>query len=118
LPTLPILRAPGRSWRGDGARLGEAVALVDRDAEAVDELGDVLRERRAARERVLQAAAEPRAHLGEDDLVREGEHEPLLEAELLARALLVSRSERRLDHALHEAWALGDLLLYTRRRCG
>src|SRR5207247_1545367 len=40
---------PAGAVRGrDRARLREAVALVDRDAEGVDELRDVARERRAA----------------------------------------------------------------------
>ena len=50
------LAGAGDVGGGDGARLGQAVALVDHDAERVDELGHVARQRRAARERVAQLA--------------------------------------------------------------
>src|SRR5690606_20001662 len=54
-----------------GARLGEAVALEDQDAARVEELGDVARQRRGARDEVAHAAAEARLDLREHELVRD-----------------------------------------------
>ena len=56
---------------GDGARLGEAVALVDRDAERVDERRHLRAERGAAADRVLEAPAEALADRGEDEAIGE-----------------------------------------------
>src|SRR5690606_10266853 len=81
----------------DGARLGEAVALVDHDAEAVDELADLLRKGSGARERVLQATAEAGANLGEDELVGEAERHRLEQAEGLPIALLRGRAQAGIE---------------------
>ena len=55
---------------GRGARLlGLAVALEDQDAEHVEELGYLLRERSAARDRSAQPPAEPFLHLRVDEPV-------------------------------------------------
>ena len=56
---------------GRGGGLGEAVALADGDAEGVEELGDVLRERRRPGDEELEPPAEERAHLLEHEPVRD-----------------------------------------------
>ena len=72
-PTVPSLTC-SRAVDGDHRRgLREAVALVDRDAGAPEELGDVARQRRAAGDGEVEASAEPRLDLREHQLVGEAE---------------------------------------------
>src|SRR4029077_10271338 len=56
---------------GDRAGLGEAIALVDRDAERVDERRPPGVERGAAADRVLEPPAEALADRGEDEAIGE-----------------------------------------------
>src|SRR6185295_5471561 len=54
----------------DRRRLGEPRALVDLDAEPVDELADLVRQRGASADRVLETAAELAADRGEQEARR------------------------------------------------
>ena len=65
-PEAPAL---GRVRRRGRRALAEAVALEDPDPDRVEELGDLLAERRAARDRRPQAPAEAVADLREDEPV-------------------------------------------------
>src|SRR5205807_3280985 len=69
--------------RGRGRALGLAPALEDEHVERVEELADLLRERRAARDADPQAAAELGLHLR----VHEPVGEPMLEREAAAQGL-------------------------------
>src|SRR5690606_15271227 len=61
---------PRGGVRGDDrARLRQAVSLIHIDAERIDELRDLLRERGARAEHESQPAAEAIADLPEDELV-------------------------------------------------
>ena len=68
-PTVPNRQRSGRVRRRRRRALGQAVALEDPDPDRVEELGDLLDERRAARDRRPQAPAEPLADLREDEPV-------------------------------------------------
>src|SRR6478736_1114151 len=83
-PTSPVWSqpSPGRADRaeleairtidvGRGRLLCLAVALEDQDVERVEELGDLLRERCAARDRRAEPSAEPRLDLRVDEPVRD-----------------------------------------------
>jgi hypothetical protein len=66
---------PGIAWTVHGEHrrgLGQAVAFVDLDSSAPEELGDVGRQGRAPGDREFEAPAEARADLAEHQLVGEG----------------------------------------------
>lgn len=75
------LARAGRIHAHDRTGLGQAVALVNRDAERIDEFRDLGGERRGAADGEPQPAAELAAHLREDELVRERQARPFAEAE-------------------------------------
>src|SRR5690606_18780001 len=81
------------------------------DAEAVDELADLLRKGSGARERVLQATAEAGANLGEDELVGEAERHRLEQAEGLPIALLRGRAQAGIEERANGRGLFGNLLL-------
>ena len=91
----------GRRHREDGRRLGEAVALEEVEAEAVEGLEHVGRQRRAARDEVADAPAEA--------LVNGQEHEHA-EIDLRARAQLVVRRHEALHEGLEHGRLLGEAL--------
>src|SRR5690606_8520771 len=95
---------------GDGRGLGEPVALVDEDAERVDELRHLERERGAAAERELQAPAEALPHLLEDRaleaLLEKIDHAARL-TRVRERLLLLDVAEGRIEEAALEAALLG-----------
>ena len=72
------LKRVGPVDRAGGRALGQPVALEDEDVERVEELDDLARERRAARDRDAQPPAEPLLHLRVDEPVGEAvpEREP------------------------------------------
>src|SRR4051812_8872283 len=98
-----------RRVRRDGRRLGHAVALEHRHAAAVEELEDLLGDRRRAGDRVLQPPAEDRAHVLEELLV--GLLERLLELgrHRLAVDLHVSDLHAELRGRLRALLRLGRL---------
>src|SRR5262249_49787031 len=61
------LARAGVVGRRDGARLGEAVALVPGDPERVDEVRHLRTQRRAAADRILEPPAEALSDGGEDE---------------------------------------------------
>src|SRR5262249_57677104 len=57
---------------GGGVGCGEVVTLKDQDSGGVEELSDLARQRRPARDRPLQATAERSVQFAEDELVGDG----------------------------------------------
>ena len=92
---LPHRAEPPRGRAGEGddrARLREAVALVDLDADRPEELRELFREGRAAGDREPEPRAERRAHLA----VHEPLEDEVLEREREARRLLLRAQLRDL----------------------
>src|SRR6266545_2482680 len=92
---------------------GKAVRLDDQDAQRVEELDDLLRERRAAREANADATAEPFLHLREDEpvcdaaLQREQRRDALVALDVGARAL--ADAQRPVDQPALDTGLLGEL---------
>src|SRR5439155_8621620 len=104
----------GRAVYGRRSRaLGEAVALEDEDVQRVEELDDLLRQRRTARDADPDAAAQAVLDL----LVDESIGQPVLEREptrqrlrILAQpARLTTHAERPVDEPALDARRLGEL---------
>src|SRR5262249_56980495 len=98
-PQLAVTRVVGR---GDRARLGEAVALVDHDAERVDEGRDVWAERGAPADGVLEPATEALAHGGGDQAIGEGEHQLVERPDGFPAPLALRRLDAVLEDPLHD----------------
>ena len=71
-PTVPKRKRSGPVDGGGGRALGQAPALDDQDVERVEELADLLRERRAAGDAEPQPAAEAVLHLASRRAGRRG----------------------------------------------
>src|SRR5262249_23629431 len=113
LPDAAQLAVPGVVRGGDGAGLRQAVALVDRDAERVDERRDVGAERRAAPDGVLEPAAEALADRREDQAIGEGEHELVDRADRLAARLALGSVDAVPEEPLDDARPGRDLRVHA-----
>src|SRR5438552_17721283 len=90
-----------------------AVALLQLNAQRINETRDVGIQRGAAAHGVLEAATEAGPDGREDEPVRKRQQEPIGEAERLAAALARRGGDATAKEPLDECGTLGDLLVHA-----